>query len=47
MFEDEALLREAKLFEASERGEILTAEECKAYAKNKCLAIEKLKSSKH
>ena len=46
MFEDEDLLKEAKE-EGKEKGEDLTLEECKQYAKNKCLAIEILKSSKH
>ena len=45
-FEDEALVKLAKE-EAEEEGEILDDKEAKARVKDKCMAIEVLKSSKY
>ena len=46
MFEDEKLLK-AILKEATDTGETITDEECKKRSKQKGLALELLKSSKH
>ena len=46
LFEDEALLKEA-LKEAEDRGESPSLEDCKTYARNKCLPLEILKLSKY